>query len=72
MYRDSLNFDHLLLLHLLVYQAEACRETLKWGYLHCVKILSGKSLIQIFDDTVANQEYSRLVAGLQQLIVCGE
>ena len=43
MYRDLLNFEQLL--HLLVYQPETCRDTSKWGYLHCVKVLSEESLI---------------------------
>ena len=36
------------LLHLLVYRPETCRDLSKWGYLHCLKVLSKKSLIQIF------------------------
>ena len=35
---------------------KTCREHSKWGYLHYVNILSKKSLIQIFDDVIANQE----------------
>ena len=32
-----------------------------WGYLHCVKILSKKSLIQIFDYVIVNYQYSILL-----------
>ena len=47
----------MILTHLvLVYRAETCRDTSKWGYLRCVKNLSKKSLIQIFNDVIANPE----------------
>ena len=56
MYRDLLNFEQLLLLHLVVYQPETYNDTSKWGYLHHVKVLSEKLSIKIFDDVIANHE----------------
>ena len=56
MYGDFLNFEQLSLLHLWLHRPETCRDTSKWDYLHCVKILSKKSLIGIFDEVIANQE----------------
>ena len=53
MYGGFQNFERPQLLHLLVYRPGTCRDVSKWGYLHCVKILSEKSLIQIFDDVIA-------------------
>ena len=53
LFGDFLNFEQLYLLHLLVYQAEICRELSKSGDVHYVKNLS---LIYIFDDVTANQE----------------
>ena len=38
--------------------SEIFRNVSKPGYLHCVRILSKKSLIQIFYDVLAIQEYS--------------
>ena len=35
------------------------RDLSKEGYLHFVKLLSKKSLIQIFDDVIANQDYNQ-------------
>ena len=35
---------------------ETCRDLSKWGYLHCLKVLSKKSVIQIFDDVIANHD----------------
>ena len=40
----------------MVYLPETCKDISEWGYLHCVKALSKKSLIQIFDDVIANHE----------------
>ena len=57
MYRNFLNFEQPKLLHLLVYQPETYRDLSKRDYLHSVKILLINSLISIFDDVIANQEY---------------
>ena len=46
------------LLNLLVYQPETYTDISKWGYSHCIKILSKKSLIlKIVDDVIPNQEW---------------
>ena len=39
-----------------MYLPETCKDISEWCYLHCVKALSNKSLIQIFDDVIANHE----------------
>ena len=59
MHKDFLNFERLQLLNLLAYHPGTCRETSTWGYLQYAKIWSKTSLIQIFDDVIANQEYKR-------------
>ena len=46
---------------------KTCRELSKWGYLHCVRILSKNSLISIFDDVIANQEYGKMLPGEQPI-----
>ena len=43
MYGDFLNFDRLKLLHLLICQPKACRNTSEWGYLHRVESFVRKS-----------------------------
>ena len=48
-------------MHLLVYQPESYRHPLEWNYLHCGRILSKKSLIQILDEVTANQEFSNFI-----------
>ena len=56
MYGDFQNFEQLYLLPLLMYRPETCRDLSEWGYLHSVKSLSKKSLIEIFDDVIANHQ----------------
>ena len=46
-----------ILLHLLESKHETCRDSSKWGCLHHVKVLSEKTLIEIFDDVIANQKF---------------
>ena len=48
---NSLNFCFYWCIDL-----KLARDLSKWGHLHCVKILSKNSLIQIFDDVIANHE----------------
>ena len=43
------------------YKPETCRDLWEWGYLQCIKALSKKSLIQIFDDIIANHELVKSV-----------
>ena len=50
-----------------MYRPETCGDLLKWGYLYCVKILSTKSIIQIFDDVIANHELAELVGITQHV-----